>query len=142
MTTTNKRRGTPALAIGAVALMLALAGCNGGSATGSSKTEYVASTGSGGGALGVITVDGKQASMQFYYCNGTTRVAGGSLTPGTGELDDSRTHVTWTTKPNMADNMVESMTVTDNSVSYSGSAYAKRGSDAAKATEANLGCKL
>ncbi|MDP9904554.1 hypothetical protein [Arthrobacter bambusae] len=141
MTTTTKRRGMPALAIGAAALMLALAGCSGGSTT-NSKTEYVASTGSGGGALGVITVDGKQVSMQFYYCNGTTRVAGGSLTPGTGKLDDSRTHVTWTTKPNIADNMVESMTVTDTSVSYSGSAYTKRGGDDAKAIEANLGCKL
>ena len=141
MTTTTKRRETGSLAMGAAALMLALAGCSG-SANGNAKTDYVASTGSGGGALGVITVDGKQVSIQFYYCNGTTRVAGGSLTPGTGELDDSRTHVTWTTKPNMADNTAESMTVTDTSVSYSGSAYAKRGSDDAKATEANLGCKL
>lgn len=139
MTTTNKRLRTGTLAIGVAALMLALAGC-GGSANGNTKTEYVAER--GGGALGVLTVEGKQVSIQFYYCNGTTRVAGGSLEPGKGELDDSRTHVTWTTKPGIADNTVESLTVTETSVSYADSAFAKRGSDNAKATEANLGCKL
>lgn len=156
MATTTKRLRNGTLVMGAAALMLALAGCsgtpNGNGEAGSSKAkaEYVAEDLGFTDIIGVIAIDDNQVSVQSYLCKDssihTARAVNdsdklGQMT-GTGELDDSRTHITWSTEPSFASKKSESMTVTNDSVSYQGLTFVKRGSDNGKSFEANMSCKL
>ena len=89
MTTTTKRRGTPALAIGAVALMLALAGCSG---TASGNGEYIGAT-SGSGGLGIVKIDGDAVTFTTPECPGKSNYTSDT---SVGQLNKDRTQITWT----------------------------------------------
>ena len=86
MTTTTKRRGTPALAIGAVGLMLALAGCSG-SAKGNG--EYIGAT---SGPLGVVKIDGDTVTFTSLECPGKSNYTSDT---SVGQLNKDRTQITW-----------------------------------------------
>jgi hypothetical protein len=87
MTTTTKRLRTGILAIGTAALMLALAGCGGGS---NDNGEYIGAT---SGPLGVVKIDGDTVTFTSLECPGKSNYTSDT---SVGQLNKDRTQITWT----------------------------------------------